>query len=51
MQNNIKIAVIGGTGKYAGVEGSGTWKVTDAPGNSPSLFLFTLDYSVEWRFK
>jgi hypothetical protein len=45
------VAVIGGTGKYAGIEGSGTWAVTDAPGNTPSLFLFTLDYSVDWRFK
>jgi hypothetical protein len=25
--------------------------VTDAPGNTASQFLFTLDYGVEWRFK
>jgi hypothetical protein len=45
------LSLIGGTGKYAGIEGSGTWTVTDAPGNSPAQFLFTLDYSVDWRFK
>jgi hypothetical protein len=45
------IALIGGTGKYAGIEGSGTWAVTDAPGNTSSQFLFTLDYGVDWRFK
>jgi hypothetical protein len=48
---NGPIGVIGGTGKYAGIEGSGTWAVTDAPGNTASLFLFTLDYSLDWRFK
>jgi hypothetical protein len=45
------ISLIGGSGKYAGIEGSGNWTVTDAPGNTPSQFLFTLDYSVDWRFK
>jgi hypothetical protein len=45
------LSLIGGTGKYVGIEGTGTWTVTDAPGNSPSQFLFTLDYSVDWRFK
>jgi len=45
------IALIGGSGKYAGIEGSGTWAVTDAPGNTSSQFLFTLDYSVDWRIK
>jgi len=45
------LAFIGGTGKYLGIEGSGTWAVTDAPGNTPSLFLFTLDCTVEWRLK
>jgi hypothetical protein len=44
------ISVIGGTGKYLGIAGSGTWTVTDAPGNTSSQFLFTLDYSVDWRF-
>jgi hypothetical protein len=45
------LSLIGGTGKYAGIEGSGTWAVTDAPGNTQSQFLFTLDYSVDWRLK
>ena len=45
------MSLIGGTGKYAGIEGSGTWTVTDAPGNTASQFLFTLDYSVEWKAK
>jgi hypothetical protein len=45
------LSVIGGTGKFMDIEGSGTWSVTDAPGNTPSLFLFTLDYNVDWRFK
>jgi hypothetical protein len=45
------LSLIGGTGKYADIEGSGTWAVTDAPGNTSAQFLFTLDYSVEWRFK
>ena len=45
------ISLLGGTGKYAGIEGSGTWTVTDAPGNTPSQFLFTLDFSVDWRLK
>ena len=45
------LSLIGGTGKYLGIEGSGTWTVTDAPGNTASLFLFTLDYSVDWQFK
>jgi hypothetical protein len=45
------LSLIGGTGKYAGIEGSGIWAVTDAPGNTPTQFLFTLDYSVDWRLK
>jgi len=45
------LSLIGGTGKYAGVEGSGTWSVTDAPGNTPAQFLFTLNCDVNWRFK
>jgi hypothetical protein len=48
---NGPVALIGGTGKYNGIEGSGTWTVTDAPGNTSSQFLFTLDYSVDWRLK
>jgi hypothetical protein len=50
-QEGGPIALIGGTGKYAGIEGSGAWTVTDAPGNTASQFLFTLDFSVDWRFK
>ena len=37
---------IGGTGKYKDVAGSGTWTVADAPGNTASLFAFTLSYEV-----
>ena len=42
---------IGGTGKYKDVAGSGTWTVADAPGNSPSLFAFTLSYDATWTEK
>ncbi len=42
---------IGGTGKYADVVGSGTWTVADAPGNSSSLFAFTLTYDAIWKQK
>ena len=42
---------IGGTGKYKDVVGSGTWTVADAPGNSSSLFAFTLSYDLKWRQK
>jgi len=42
---------IGGTGKYAGIAGTGTWSVTDAPGNTSSLFLFTLTYDATWTQK
>jgi hypothetical protein len=45
------ITLIGGTGKYAGLEGSGKWTVTDAPGNTSNQFLFTLDYTLDWRPK
>lgn len=45
------MAFIGGTGKYVGVAGAGTWSVTDAPGNTSSLFLFTLSYDVSWTTK
>jgi hypothetical protein len=45
------VALIGGTGKYKDIEGAGSWMVTDAPGNTPTQFAFTLDYSIEWRFK
>jgi len=42
---------IGGTGKYKDIAGTGTWSVTDAPGNTSSLFLFTLTYDVSWTSK
>jgi len=42
---------IGGTGKYKDVVGSGTWTVADAPGNSSSLFAFTLSYDATWTQK
>ena len=45
------LSIIGGSGKYAGIEGSGAWSVTDAPGNTSAQFLFTLEYSVDWRQK
>jgi hypothetical protein len=45
------IALIGGTGKYKDIAGSGTWSVTDAPGNTAQLFLFTLSYDVTWTMR
>jgi hypothetical protein len=42
---------IGGTGKYRSIVGSGTWTVADAPGNTSSLFLFTLSYDATWTTK
>jgi hypothetical protein len=42
---------IGGTGKYKDIAGSGTWTVADAPGNTSSLFAFTLTYDVAWTTK
>jgi hypothetical protein len=45
------IVLIGGTGKYKDVTGKGTWSVTDAPGNTAQLFLFTLSYDVTWTTK
>ena len=39
---------IGGTGKYSDIAGSGTWSVADAPGNTSSLFAFTLTYDTTW---
>ncbi len=44
------ISVLGGTGKYKGMKAKGQWSVTDAPGNSPSLFAFMLDYQLDWTF-
>ena len=45
------VALIGGSGKYKDVAGTGTWSVTDAPGNNAQLFLFTLNYDVTWAPK
>ena len=45
------IALLGGTGKYQDIAGKGTWSVMDAPGNTASLFLFTLTYDVSWKTK
>lgn len=45
------VAWIGGTGKYKDIVGSGTWTVADAPGNTSSLFLFTLTYDATWKQK
>jgi hypothetical protein len=42
---------LGGTGKYKDLVGSGTWSVADAPGNTASLFAFTLTYDVSWTPK
>jgi hypothetical protein len=44
------VNILGGTGKYKGVKGKGQWSVTDAPGNTASLFAFTLDYQFDWTF-
>ena len=43
------IRVLGGTGKYAKVKGAGQWKVTDAPGNTASLFAFTFEYDLDLK--
>jgi hypothetical protein len=48
---NGTVEWIGGTGKYQGITGSGTWSVADAPGNNSSLFAFTLSYDVSWTTK
>lgn len=45
------IALLGGTGKYKDMTGTGNWSVTDAPGNNAQLFLFTLTYDVSWTTK
>ena len=42
---------IGGTGKYEGIEGKGTWSVMDAPGNNAQLFAFTLSMDATWEMK
>jgi hypothetical protein len=45
------IALLGGTGKYKDITGKGTWTVADAPGNTSSIFAFTLTYDVSWTTK
>jgi hypothetical protein len=45
------IALLGGTGKYQGIIGKGSWSVADAPGNTAQLFAFTLTYDVSWTTK
>lgn len=42
------IEVLGGAGKFKGLKGKGQWRVTDAPGNTASLFAFTFDYEFDW---
>jgi hypothetical protein len=44
------VSVLGGSGKYKGIKGEGRWRVTDAPGNTATLFAFTLDYGFDWKF-
>jgi hypothetical protein len=43
------IEALGGSGKYKGLTGKGQWSVSDAPGNTASLFAFTLDYTLDWK--
>jgi hypothetical protein len=45
------IDALGGTGKFKGIKGKGQWRVTDAPGNTASVFAFTLDYEFDWSFE
>jgi hypothetical protein len=45
------VDVLGGTGKYKGLTGKGQWTVADAPGNTATLFGFTLDYSFDWKIE
>ena len=46
-----QIKWIGGTGKYRDVDGSGSLGVVAAPGNTSSLFAYTLTYDVTWTRK
>jgi hypothetical protein len=46
-----QIKWIGGTGKYKDVSGSGGLGVVAAPGNTSSLFAYTLTYDVTWTRK
>ena len=45
------VALLSGTGKFKGIAGQGQWRVADAPGNTASLFAFTLDYDLAWTFE
>ena len=45
------IAIIGGTGKYKGITGSGNWSVADAPGNTANLFSVTLAFDLAWTIR
>ena len=45
------IALPGGTGKFKDLTGKETWSAADAPGNTSSLFAFTLAYDVIWAAK
>jgi len=45
------VEVLGGAGKFKGIKGKGQWRVADAPGNTASLFAFTLDYDFAWSFE
>ena len=49
--NSGQIKWIGGTGKYKDVGGSGNLGVVAAPGNTSSLFAYTLSYDVTWTNK
>ena len=43
--------VLGGSGKFKGLTGKGQWRVTDAPGNTATLFTFTLEYDFTWKIE
>jgi hypothetical protein len=45
------ISYIGGTGKYKGISGSGTWSVNDAPSLGTGQFAFVLGNKVNWQIK
>ena len=45
------LTVLGGTGKYKGITGAGRWRVADAPGNTATLFAFTLNYGPSGSFE
>ena len=45
------ITVLGGSGKYAHVQGKGEWRVADAPGNTAALFQFTFEYDIDLKLE